>query len=957
MSLGQPRLLRLYLDNGTLYFKAGVTDLSKVSISASDSTYSSGSGGFRARYQDDFEFLELRTSQRITVTGLPTGYKARAVSGVHSAQATETSGSAVIDAGSLVFPLDKIEVLDSSDDPVAELTGFDLADMGGGDVFEYDGTVGHRTTYTWDGTGTFLESIATPIGTTDFAWNTDGTLDSVTDAENHTWAYDYNGYGDLTSATDPLSEVATYGRDAAGRVTSVEDANSSLTEFTYDDKGNLLTLKDPLAEGDTQNRHQIDMSYDDNDNIASIQDARANTTGFTYDDMNHLTLVEDALSGEAGFTYDENYNLESSTDPNAHTTTYTYDDLDRLETVTDPLSKVTEYGYDPVGNLTSITHPSDDVTSFTYADTNLLECISHSGSGATYTYSYNPISAPTEVERNDGKTWTYTYDEGNRLATEADENNSSLGTLTLERTYDDVSNVTDLEIGALVSLALTYDARNLLATFTDPGGPSTFAHDDGGRLTEIATPDGSARSFTYDAAGRVTEVENLTDSGTQVLAYTYDANGNVLSENSTTFTYDALNRLSTWYDPVADVTTEYTYDAGGNLTTVEEDSVPVESYTYNAGDQITNTGYTYDDNGNLTADGTHTYFYDEDNQLVEVLDGQNQIASMTYDMIGRRISLTTSEGTTYFHYLDSLLVAESDTEGNITATYAYSPEGGLLSMTRGAETYYFQTNVHGDVVSITDETGAIVNTYRYNPWGSVLSSSETVDNPFRYAGYYYDEATELYYLWHRYYDPETARFLTIDPAAILTYDRYGYCGDNPLNLADPAGLWDWNWKWFPWSDQNPWYQRAYEGGTCWVDGLNPVYVACVGWDNWWQYAQKGCTSESIESGMIGILASLSIVMPFVPAGEAALVGRTATAGRLGWISGEQGFAGLGAGRNIAEILAQNRNMTVADFVGKYLRGSVKEVLPREFLDMTVQEALDSGNTTIIKLLKRSKYWK
>ena len=573
----------------------------------------------------------------------------------------------------------------------------------------------------------------------------------------------------------------------------MEDANSSRVEYAYDDKGNVTSILDPLGETDPQNRHQMDVTYDDNDNVTEIEDARGNVTSFTYDDMNRLTLVEDALSGEAAFTYDATHNLASSEDPNGHTTTYAYDDNDRLASVTDPLSKVTEYAYDPAGNLTSVTYPNAHETILTYTDDNLLEEISHSGSATTSTYSYNPTHTVSQVERNDAKTWVYSYDEGNRLVSESDENNPQLGTLTIGRDYDAVSNLTGLGIGSLVSLALTYDARDLVASLTDPGGTTTFTHDPGGRLTEITTPDGSTRSLTYYAAGRPSEVENVTDSGTQTFTYTYDANGNVLSENDTEYGYDALNRLTSWYDPVAEVTTAYTYDPASNLTEVEEDSITTESYTYNAGDQITSTGYAYDDNGNLTADGTYTYLYDEDNQLVEVKEGQTTISSMTYDFIGRRTSLTTSSGTTFFHHTGGLLVAESDQDGNITATYAYSPEGGLVSMTRGEDTYYYQTNAHGDVISLTDDTGAVVNTYHYDPWGKVLEADETVPNPIRYAGYYYDASTDLYYLWHRYYDPGLRRFLTPDLVFGSIYDpaclnRYAYAFDNPTSLADPSGL-------------------------------------------------------------------------------------------------------------------------------------------------------------------------
>jgi RHS repeat-associated protein len=71
--------------------------------------------------------------------------------------------------------------------------------------------------------------------------------------------------------------------------------------------------------------------------------------------------------------------------------------------------------------------------------------------------------------------------------------------------------------------------------------------------------------------------------------------------------------------------------------------------------------------------------------------------------------------------------------------------------------------------------------------------SETVPNSFRYASYYYDTSTGLYYLWHRYYHPELRRFLTqdlvfgslSDPACL---NPYAYVLDNPVSLADPTGL-------------------------------------------------------------------------------------------------------------------------------------------------------------------------
>jgi RHS repeat-associated protein len=48
------------------------------------------------------------------------------------------------------------------------------------------------------------------------------------------------------------------------------------------------------------------------------------------------------------------------------------------------------------------------------------------------------------------------------------------------------------------------------------------------------------------------------------------------------------------------------------------------------------------------------------------------------------------------------------------------------------------------------------------------------------------------YTINRYYDPATAQFLSVDPDVGITQSPYGYVGDDPVNEADPLGLWGWN---------------------------------------------------------------------------------------------------------------------------------------------------------------------
>jgi RHS repeat-associated protein len=54
--------------------------------------------------------------------------------------------------------------------------------------------------------------------------------------------------------------------------------------------------------------------------------------------------------------------------------------------------------------------------------------------------------------------------------------------------------------------------------------------------------------------------------------------------------------------------------------------------------------------------------------------------------------------------------------------------------------------------------------YEYDAWGNILSQTGSLasENPYRYAGYRYDEVTGLYYLMARYYDTNIGRFITVD---------------------------------------------------------------------------------------------------------------------------------------------------------------------------------------------------
>ncbi len=124
---------------------------------------------------------------------------------------------------------------------------------------------------------------------------------------------------------------------------------------------------------------------------------------------------------------------------------------------------------------------------------------------------------------------------------------------------------------------------------------------------------------------------------------------------------------------------------------------------------------------------------------------------------------------------------------------------GLIYITEdGTNTYYYDKNIFGDVVAILDNTGNTVVKYKYDAYGNCTvydsTNSDLAEiNPIRYRSYYYDAETGLYYLESRYYNPEWRRFISpdntsyLEPEILTGLNLYCYCGNDPINYADPTG--------------------------------------------------------------------------------------------------------------------------------------------------------------------------
>ena len=201
------------------------------------------------------------------------------------------------------------------------------------------------------------------------------------------------------------------------------------------------------------------------------------------------------------------------------------------------------------------------------------------------------------------------------------------------------------------------------------------------------------------------------------------------------------------------------------------------THTYNALGQRVGSGYSY-------LKGTSSL------NPVQAGDVTAYNKKYYYDAFGR-LTLETNTKTLY---------GEGTQSSEIVYLYDDSSVIGIeYTALDETNTYYFRRNLQGDVVGIYDTSGNFKVKYLYDAWGNCTVASETTDlalakaNPIRYRGYYYDEDTGLYFLNARYYSPEWRRFISPDDTAYLDSETpnglnlYSYCGNDPVNFADPSG--------------------------------------------------------------------------------------------------------------------------------------------------------------------------
>jgi RHS repeat-associated protein len=596
----------------------------------------------------------------------------------------------------------------------------------------------------------------------------------------------YNEFSEPTSITDPMGRTTTFRYDEHGNLTSFADALGNTTMLAYAPGGELTSITNP--EGQTtryaytngQRTGIIDplgnewqLGYTATGKVTSIRDPEGHLSTFSYNLNNKLTSETDGANDTTTYEYDADNNLVAITDPRKNTTTATYNAMDQLESWTDALKRTTAFEHNAAGQLTAVTDPEGKSVDYSYDGLGRLEEIGYGivAKGkptSTTSFAYNAEGNLATVKDSRAGTYTLSYDGFGRLAGESGPNGS------VAYVYNADGQPETMSLNGVEEAAYSYNAAGQLTAIKSPAGNVSFNLNANGQRTLTTLPNGDTESFGYDGAGRLSSVNYTSSKAAKIgdLEIGRDSLGRVTTVSGSEARTSLPPALS-----------EASYDADNEISSWEGKK------------------FTYNTDGDLTEDAKGTYTWNDRNELTGVKQGTSSW-SYSYDPFGRRAS--SAAGGTETSYLDAgANVARETTSGasvqlldgtGLNETFARSTSSATSSLLAtspagGAASASVAEGLPGSTLALTNGEGSPTTEYTYSPFGASTSSGSASSNTVQYVGGE-QEATGLEFDRARYYQPESARFISPDPLGFLGsgVDLYAYSKDDPLNSADPLGL-------------------------------------------------------------------------------------------------------------------------------------------------------------------------
>ena len=507
--------------------------------------------------------------------------------------------------------------------------------------------------------------------------------------------------------------------DFGNNLVKLTDARGNAYLFTYDVWGHKTAMIYP--DGSHEN-----WTYDAAGNVLTYTTRAGQVKTSTYDNLNRLTAIDWSDSTpDVTMTYDAVGRLLTMNN-GVSALSYAYNDANQLTSETQNIAgaagpAVVGYSYNADGTRASLTYPDGHVVSYAYTSRNQLSTINVDGAAPLVAYGYDADGKPATKTLENGTSTTYSYDDAERL-TEVKHVRDTTVLAQFDYALDAVGNRTQKAInGAIPNRTENYGYDPVDQLTSADYGPSneTFEYDEVANRISVADSLNGTTGYSANNVNQYTGVGATTP--------VYDSNGNLATYASSTYTYDAGNRLLTAADGPTNAA--FAYDAINRQV-----SRMINGSTLYLIYDGWNLIAEYDSSGVLEAKYIHGARVDE---ILAKIDASGTAVYYHHDALGSTAALSSAAGVVLesYHY---------DTFGKPTV---YDSSGSSIGET-----------AHG--------------------------------NRFLFSGREYIAELKLYDYRNRVYSPELGRFLQTDPLRFGAGDAnvYRYVGNNAGNATDPTGL-------------------------------------------------------------------------------------------------------------------------------------------------------------------------
>ncbi|WP_431883847.1 polymorphic toxin-type HINT domain-containing protein [Micromonospora gifhornensis] len=595
---------------------------------------------------------------------------------------------------------------------------------------------------------------------TQYVYNRKGQLARTVDPAGNRWVNEYDAKGRLWRTTDPDKGATTSAFNDNNELEKTTDARGEVLWYVYDALGRQKELRDDSATGALRAEWKYDTLYTGQSGFKGQL-----TQAVRYEPAGSSNAYRRQVVSFDGRYQPKGVNYVIPTSETGLSGTYNY-----------------AYGYSAeTGAPTSISYPAggglvtEQVTTDYDATTGMPIRLDTSLTGAAGTMATATYTAYGErsgsIYKMPGGVWTqdtvYRDEATRRIDRTTVQRETTVGTVSDRNyTYDHSGNITSIQEKPQIGQADT----------------QCFRQDLLGRLTTAWTPKAGVTCQTDPA------VANLGGPAPYWHDWTFNSTGSRLTETSHT--------------AGGDTTRDYTVPTGGE-NVVRPHAVTAMT-TQSSGQSAVVSNYAYDGAGNTicrptgtvanncgSGTNSQTLGWNAEGKLATVAAGGQTIETNIYDADGTRIIRRDSSGTTLY-----LPGQEIRRVGSVnTGTRYYSFAGTVCaSRTAGSATtnltWLFDDHQGTQQIAVNAGTQA-VSIRRQTPYGAPRGTNPVWVNNKGFVGGDIDP-TGLTNVGARQYDPTLGRFISVDPVLVADdpaqYNAYQYGGNNPIDNADPTGL-------------------------------------------------------------------------------------------------------------------------------------------------------------------------